>query len=249
MLNEVPQARVVNATQAFPCKIWLHRQTTPSIGCILSNVIVAYIDFIYWFKRFIFVYANAIVWMTILDVKNQKKKDFTCILTSWRSHGEIMIFWWILPLHTHPLPRVMPRSYLVGKIAWTKMAHYENPIAVIDIDCRLPRGASTSSKLWDMLCEGRDLWSKPPQSRFNLRAFHDNDPKASGTIEFCLIDSWPNSPPNKFKTNAIGDYFLHENLSAFDARFFNVTRKKTEVDTLPELCTASDVWLGDESST
>ena len=62
------------------------------------------------------------------------------------------------------------------------MVDCDDPIAVVGVGCRFPGGANTPSKLWDVLCEGRDLWSEPPQSRFNIGSFHDSNPEAHGMV-------------------------------------------------------------------
>jgi hypothetical protein len=51
----------------------------------------------------------------------------------------------------------------------------QEPIAIIGIGCRYPGGASTPQKLWDMLASGKSAWSKGPENRFNMDAFHDAD--------------------------------------------------------------------------
>jgi acyl transferase domain-containing protein len=49
------------------------------------------------------------------------------------------------------------------------------PIAVIGCNCRFPGGASSPSKLWELLKEPRDLVQEIPASRFNYKGFyHEN---------------------------------------------------------------------------
>ncbi|RAL07361.1 ketoacyl-synt-domain-containing protein [Aspergillus homomorphus CBS 101889] len=79
------------------------------------------------------------------------------------------------------------------------------PIAIIGTGCRFPGGASSPSKLWELLQEPRDLASKPPASRFNAEAFYQGGKPRPGTI------------------NAPEAYFLEEDVQAFDTSFFNIS--------------------------
>ncbi|ROV92576.1 hypothetical protein VMCG_08954 [Cytospora schulzeri] len=84
-----------------------------------------------------------------------------------------------------------------------KMAN-DTPIAVVGLACRFPGDASTPSKFWDMLKEGRDAYS-PTSSRWNSDAFYH---------------------PNTSRTNTIptkGGHFLKEDPFVYDAAFFNIT--------------------------
>ncbi|KAK0728741.1 phenolpthiocerol synthesis polyketide synthase ppsB [Lasiosphaeria miniovina] len=80
----------------------------------------------------------------------------------------------------------------------------DTPIAVVGLACRFPGDASTPSKFWDMLKEGRDAYS-PTSSRWNSDAFYH---------------------PDKTRTNVIptkGGHFLKEDPYVYDAAFFNIT--------------------------
>ncbi|KAF3768085.1 hypothetical protein M406DRAFT_80584 [Cryphonectria parasitica EP155] len=79
------------------------------------------------------------------------------------------------------------------------------PIAVVGMGCRLPGGASTPEKLWDLLKEGRSGQVKVPKDRWNAEAFFHPDPEQRESL------------------NAQSSYFLKEDISHFDARFFNCT--------------------------
>jgi len=56
------------------------------------------------------------------------------------------------------------------------------PIAVIGLGCRLPGGADTPSKLWDLLVESRDCLTEPPKDRFNLKGFYHPDPDHRASV-------------------------------------------------------------------
>ncbi|KAK1517781.1 beta-ketoacyl synthase domain-containing protein [Colletotrichum costaricense] len=79
-----------------------------------------------------------------------------------------------------------------------------SPIAIIGMACRLPGGSDNPSKLWNMLSEGRSGWREIPEDRWNKDAFYHPDPEAKEAVNFK------------------GLYFLDQDITAFDARFFNV---------------------------
>ncbi|OOF97571.1 hypothetical protein ASPCADRAFT_129251 [Aspergillus carbonarius ITEM 5010] len=79
------------------------------------------------------------------------------------------------------------------------------PIAIIGTGCRFPGGASSPSKLWDLLRNPRDV-SKDLLSagRFDQQGFYHPDHQFPG------------------HTNVRRSYLLEENVADFDARFFNL---------------------------
>ncbi|OHW96135.1 polyketide synthase protein [Colletotrichum incanum] len=80
------------------------------------------------------------------------------------------------------------------------------PLAIVGIGCRLPGGATSPEKLWDLLANGRSAWSKVPVERFNEEAFLHPDPDdRNGT------------------NNHSGGHFLEQDLAEFDAGFFNIS--------------------------
>ncbi|KAE8409526.1 hypothetical protein BDV37DRAFT_78743 [Aspergillus pseudonomiae] len=90
------------------------------------------------------------------------------------------------------------------------MAVGNEPIAIIGAACRFPGGASSPSKLWDLLHHPRDLSRKPPTTRFNGDGFYHPNPEHHTT------------------TNVTNSYFLEEDHRLFDATFFNTTPKEAE---------------------
>ncbi|KAF2273799.1 reducing polyketide synthase [Westerdykella ornata] len=79
------------------------------------------------------------------------------------------------------------------------------PIAIVGLACRFPGEATSPSKFWDLLKNGRDAYS-PTTDRYNADAFYH--PKAS-------------SRQNVLATK--GGHFLKQDPYAFDAAFFNIT--------------------------
>ncbi|KAK4214121.1 polyketide synthase [Rhypophila decipiens] len=82
----------------------------------------------------------------------------------------------------------------------------QEPLAIVGVACRLPGGATTPSKLWDFLEEGRIAPNTVPASRFRLSGHWDGSHKP-GTMR------------------PAGGMFLSEDdvdLTAFDASFFEI---------------------------
>ncbi|RYP39906.1 hypothetical protein DL767_002025 [Monosporascus sp. MG133] len=79
------------------------------------------------------------------------------------------------------------------------------PIAIVGIGCRLPGGASSGEKFWDLLIRKQSARSETPPDRFNVDSFYHPDGEKNGTL------------------NVRGGHFLEEDMSAFDARFFSIS--------------------------
>lgn len=79
------------------------------------------------------------------------------------------------------------------------------PIAVVGMGCRLPGGASTPEKFWDLMKEGQSGWARVPKDRWNADSFYHPDNEHRESL------------------NAQSAYFLKEDVSRFDAPFFNIT--------------------------
>lgn len=54
------------------------------------------------------------------------------------------------------------------------------PIAIVGSSCRFPGGANSPSKLWGLLKNPRDLLREIPPSRFDIKAFYDQDSQHHG---------------------------------------------------------------------
>jgi acyl transferase domain-containing protein len=81
----------------------------------------------------------------------------------------------------------------------------EEPIAIVGSACRFPGGASSPSKLWDLLHTPRDVL-KDFGDRMNLGRFYNSDGETHGS------------------TNVINkSYLLDEDIRLFDASFFGIT--------------------------
>lgn len=86
-------------------------------------------------------------------------------------------------------------------------------VAIIGMACRLPGDATSTSKLWNLLMEGKSAWSEVPATRWNQDAhYHPSQEHAGSNI-------------------VKGGHFLRDgeqNGKQFDAAFFNITRTEAE---------------------
>lgn len=86
------------------------------------------------------------------------------------------------------------------------------PIAIVSMACRFPRRASTPEEFWQCLIEQTDEVSDIPGDRWDLDAFHDDDPEVPG------------------KMYAKRGVFL-DNIDMMDPEFFGISpREATWVD-------------------
>ena len=56
------------------------------------------------------------------------------------------------------------------------------PIAIVSMACRFPRTANTPEKFWQSLIDQDDLVGDIPEDRWDLEAFHDDDPEVPGKM-------------------------------------------------------------------
>ncbi|KAJ6031392.1 ketoacyl-synt-domain-containing protein [Penicillium herquei] len=78
------------------------------------------------------------------------------------------------------------------------------PIAIIGMACRFPGGANSPEELWQLLANGRSVWSEIPADRYTWRSFHHPHPDAEAAH------------------NQTGGGYIDRDLAAFDAAFFNI---------------------------
>ncbi|RMJ15894.1 hypothetical protein CDV36_004437 [Fusarium kuroshium] len=82
------------------------------------------------------------------------------------------------------------------------------PIAIVGMSCRLSGDVSNPEDFWTLLSRSRSGWREMPEDRFNMGAFHHPNPQKKGCI------------------NAKGGYFMNQDLSRFDAPFFNISEQE-----------------------
>ncbi|KAJ4263544.1 hypothetical protein NW762_006363 [Fusarium torreyae] len=78
------------------------------------------------------------------------------------------------------------------------------PIAIVGSACRFAGGASSPSKLWDVLRDPKDHLCKVPESRFNVDGVYHPNPSHHG------------------HSNARYAYLLDQDPTVFDAEFFGI---------------------------
>ncbi|KAF3392979.1 Compactin diketide synthase mokB [Talaromyces pinophilus] len=86
--------------------------------------------------------------------------------------------------------------------------HNRQRIAIIGYACRLPGDVSSPADLWELCTRKRSGWSPIPKDRFASGAFHHPNPSKVGAF------------------NPSGGYFLQDDISRFDAPFFNITAQE-----------------------
>ena len=84
------------------------------------------------------------------------------------------------------------------------------PIAVIGVGCRLPGGASNLDKLWELLSEGRSGRTEIPKDRWNAEEWFDAYPEAKQSVV------------------TKHGYFLREDVSQFDNKFFGISSSEAQ---------------------
>lgn len=100
------------------------------------------------------------------------------------------------------------------------------PIAIVGSGCRFPGGASSPSKLWDLLSRPRDILTPIPPARFEARGFYHEDGEYSG------------------HSNVLQSYLISEDHTAWDADFFNVAAgEASAVDPQQRLLVSFSVYL------
>ncbi|KAI0552262.1 hypothetical protein F4679DRAFT_581566 [Xylaria curta] len=78
------------------------------------------------------------------------------------------------------------------------------PIAVIGSACRFAGGATSPSKLWELLKEPRDVLREIPDGRFSAEGFYHPDASYHG------------------RSNVKASYLIEDDVRAFDAQFFGI---------------------------
>ena len=78
------------------------------------------------------------------------------------------------------------------------------PIAIVGMACRFGGDVTSPSKLWELCVSGRDCWTPIPEDRFDVKGLYHKDHTRVG------------------RSHIIGGYFMKEDISLFDAAFFNL---------------------------
>ncbi|KAI1736364.1 hypothetical protein F4680DRAFT_265421 [Xylaria scruposa] len=104
------------------------------------------------------------------------------------------------------------------------------PIAIVGSSCRFPGGASSPSKLWELLEKPRDVLQEIPVSRFSTKAFHHPNSQHHGSM------------------NVKHAYLLDEDPRVFDRDFFSINPKEAEAMDPQQRMLLETVYEGIEST-
>ncbi|KAJ3496488.1 hypothetical protein NLG97_g2618 [Lecanicillium saksenae] len=104
------------------------------------------------------------------------------------------------------------------------------PIAIVGSSCRFPGGASSPSKLWELLMNPRDVLSEIPPSRFNTAGRYNSDSQHHGS------------------TNVRHAYLFDEDPRVFDCDFFNISPREAESMDPQQRMLLETVYEGIESA-
>ena len=85
------------------------------------------------------------------------------------------------------------------------------PVAIVGMACRLPAEATNIENLWTSLAGGESGWSPHPKDRMMPERFYHPNPDKKATYF------------------AKGAHYLQEDVSLFDAQFFNITETEAIV--------------------
>ena len=83
-------------------------------------------------------------------------------------------------------------------------------VAIVGLSCRFPGGVNDAESLWQLLREGRNTWSDVPVDRYNWRSFYHP------------------SRESRAGHSHRGGHFLDQDVTAFDAAFFGISREEAE---------------------
>lgn len=114
------------------------------------------------------------------------------------------------------------------------------PIAIVGMGFRGPGSATHIKELWTMILEGREAWSPIPKSRWNNDAFYHPDHSRHGTVSTVISSrhlTILELTTRHTQINVEGGHFLAEDVTLFDAPFFNMTSDEAAVGKL------SDHWV------
>jgi len=104
------------------------------------------------------------------------------------------------------------------------------PIAVVGASCRFAGGATTPSKLWQLLANPIDLTREVPAERFNIKVSKPHLQFHLAIAHSCLQAQAFHHPDGEYHgtTNSSKAYFIDQDHRVFDTSFFNISPKEAE---------------------
>lgn len=85
------------------------------------------------------------------------------------------------------------------------------PIAIVGMACRFSGDVTSPSQLWELCASGKDGWTTIPESRFDVKSLYHRDYNKVG------------------RSHVEGGYFMNQDISLFDAAFFNLAQDVASV--------------------
>ncbi|KNG44599.1 polyketide synthase [Stemphylium lycopersici] len=92
-----------------------------------------------------------------------------------------------------------------NRVPHTASDDMSNSIAIVGISCKFGGAASNLDSLWHTLASGASCWSQIPKSRFDVASTYHPDPLRTDSL------------------HVKGGFFIEDDLTEFDAPFFNLT--------------------------
>ncbi|NJK65044.1 MAG: acyltransferase domain-containing protein, partial [Synechococcaceae cyanobacterium SM2_3_1] len=111
-----------------------------------------------------------------------------------------------------PLSPLQQSFYLIQKLESElskEKSKASEPIAIIGMGCRFPGRANTPEALWTVLQQGVDTVTEIPSDRWDVNAFYDPDPEATGKMY-------------------IRSAALVDGIDQFDAPFFGISPREAD---------------------
>ncbi|KAJ4351221.1 Polyketide synthase 19 [Didymosphaeria variabile] len=121
----------------------------------------------------------------------------------------------------------------MGSYDETDSFYTREPIAIVGSSCRFPGGATSPSKLWELLKAPRDVVQEIPTSRFSTTAFYNANSQHHGKRQ---------------SANVKHAYLLDEDPRAFDRDFFSINPKESEAMDPQQRMLLETVYEGVEST-
>ncbi len=92
---------------------------------------------------------------------------------------------------------------LQGRLRESERPPTDEPIAVIGLGCRLPGGADTPERFWQLLRAGTDATREFPAERGDAQALYDPDPDTPGHA-YVIRGGFLDGPVDRFEPEAFG---------------------------------------------
>jgi acyl transferase domain-containing protein len=103
------------------------------------------------------------------------------------------------------------------------------PIAIVGMSCRFPGEVNSPETLWDLCASAKSAWSMIPRSRFDQSAWYHPNKEHVGTVRRIVLLYKLLRLTLPIQSYVTGGHFLAEDISLFDASFFNFSSEQANV--------------------